>query len=82
LVSRPFIGRIFEQQADRFIGWCSVVPNDEDCVDQLIHYVNDLGLRGLKYSPIYQNWNPEDPKQLPLFKQVEKLGQLIPGSTT
>jgi hypothetical protein len=29
--------------------------NDTDCIDQLVYYVNDLGLRGLKCSYIYQN---------------------------
>jgi hypothetical protein len=62
------------EHPDRFIGWCSVDPNDEDCVDQLVHYVNDLGLRGLKCSPIYQNWDPQDPRHLPLFKKAEQLG--------
>ncbi|MEC8932801.1 MAG: hypothetical protein VYB08_15370, partial [Candidatus Latescibacterota bacterium] len=37
----------FVSQHDKFIGWCSVDPNDEDCIEQLEHYVNDLGLRGL-----------------------------------
>jgi uncharacterized protein len=81
-IKAPFCGINADQQliADfvktnsKFIGWCSVDPNDEDCVDQLEHYVNDLGLRGLKCSPIYQNWNPQDPKHLPLFKKAEQLG--------
>ena len=60
--------------SDKFIGWCSVDPNDEDCVEQLEHYVNNLGLRGLKCSPIYQNWDPQDPKHLPLFRKAESLG--------
>ena len=39
-----------------------------------MHYVEDLGLRGLKCSPIYQNWDPQDPKHLPLFRKAEALG--------
>ena len=63
-----------KQHSDRFIGWCSVDPNDPACVEQLEHYVNDLGLRGLKLGPIYQNFDPSDPKHLPLFKKAERLG--------
>src|SRR5262245_37859305 len=37
-----------------FIGWCSVDPNDPACVEQLTHFVKNLGFRGLKVSPIYQ----------------------------
>jgi len=64
-----FVGR----HQDRFVGWCSVNPNDEDCVEQLEYNVNELGLRGLKVAPIYQNFDPQDPKHLPLFKKAEAL---------
>lgn len=71
---QELIARFAREHSDRFIGWCSVDPNDEDCVEQLVYYVEQLGLRGLKCSPIYQNWNPQDPRHLPLFKKAEKLG--------
>ena len=68
------IAAFVREHPDRFVGWCSVDPNDADCVDQLEYYVNILGLRGLKCSPIYQNWDPQDPKHLPLFRKAESLG--------
>ena len=71
---QELIASFVREHNDRFIGWCSVDPNDADCVEQLEHYVNDLGLRGLKCSPIYQNWDPQDPRYLPLFKKAEALG--------
>ncbi len=71
---QELISEFVKKHSDQLIGWCSVDPNDKDCVEQLTYYVNDLGLRGLKVSPIYQNWNPQDPKHFPLFKQAEKLG--------
>jgi len=71
---QELIARFVQQHSDRFIGWCSVDPNDADCVDQLVYYVEKLGLRGLKCSPIYQNWNPQDPRHLPLFRKAEELG--------
>ena len=70
---QQLIADFVTQHSDRFIGWCSVDPNDADCIDQLVYYVNDLGLRGLKCSPIYQNWDPADPKHLPLFRKAEEL---------
>jgi uncharacterized protein len=71
---QELIARFVKEHSDRFIGWCSVDPNDPACVAQLTHYVNDLGFRGLKVSPIYQNWDPQDPRHLPLFKRAEQLG--------
>jgi len=71
---QELIAKFVREHSDRFIGWCSVDPNDPDCVNQLDYYVNHLGFRGLKCSPIYQNWDPQDPKHLPLFKKAESLG--------
>ncbi|MFM7159408.1 MAG: amidohydrolase family protein [Planctomycetaceae bacterium] len=71
---QELIAQFVKEHSDRFIGWCSVDPNDPDCVEQLVYYVERLGLRGLKCSPIYQNWNPQDPRHLPLFRKAEELG--------
>ena len=70
---QELIARFVREHSDRFIGWCSVDPNDPDCVEQLTYYVEKLGFRGLKCSPIYQNWNPQDPKHFPLFRKAEEL---------
>ena len=71
---QELIANFVQAHADRFIGWCSVDPNDEDCVRQLEYYVKELGFRGLKCSPIYQNWDPQDPRHIPLFQKAEALG--------
>ena len=71
---QELIAAFVKQHAERFIGWCSVDPNDADCIEQLEYYVNGLGLRGLKCSPIYQNWDPQDPRHFPLFRKAEQLG--------
>ena len=71
---QELIAEFVREHSDRFVGWCSVDPNDEDCIERLDYYVGDLGFRGLKCSPIYQNWDPQDPCHLPLFKRAEALG--------
>ena len=72
-IPQEMVADFVNQHSDRFIGWCSVDPNDEDCVNQLVYNVETLGLRGLKVAPIYQNFDPQDPKHLPLFKKAEAL---------
>ena len=42
---QELIAKFVQEHSDRFIGWCSVDPNDRDCVEQLEYYVNHLGLR-------------------------------------
>ena len=73
-VPQELVADFVKDNSDKFIGWCSVDPNDEDCIDQLMYCVNDLGLKGLKIAPIYQSWDPQDPKHIPFFKKVESLG--------
>lgn len=73
-VPQEMIADFVKQHADRFVGWCSVDPSDPDCVNQLRYYVNDLKLKGLKLGPIYQNFDPQDPRHLPLFREAERLG--------
>jgi predicted TIM-barrel fold metal-dependent hydrolase len=68
------VAEFVKQHPDRFVGWCSVDPNDLGCVEQLEYFVNHLGMRGLRLGPIDQNFDPADPRHLPLFKRAEKLG--------
>ena len=72
-VPQELVAKFVAANPDRFIGWCSVDPNDEDAVEQLEHNVNELGLRGLKVAPIYQHFDPRDPAYLPLFRKAEAL---------
>ena len=67
------IANFVNEHSDKFVGWCSVDPNDKNCVQQLEYNVKDLGFKGMKVSPIYQNWDPQDSKYLPLFKKAEEL---------
>ncbi|MFM7129137.1 MAG: amidohydrolase family protein, partial [bacterium] len=72
--SQEAVAEFARQHSDRFIPWCSVDPNNPGCVEQLEYYVTRMGFQGLKLGPIYQNFDPSDPKHLPLFKKAEKLG--------
>ena len=80
---QELIAKFVREHADRFIGWCSVDPNDPDCVDQLVHYVKTRP-RGLKCSPIYQNWNPpgpEAPAAVQEGRAARHPGERPPGTT-
>ncbi len=70
---QELIAQFVKEHSDRFIGWCSVDPNDPGCVEELEYYINRLGFRGLKVSPIYQNWDPSDARHIGLFKKAEQL---------
>ncbi len=71
-VPQELVADFVSKHTDRFIGWCSVDPNDTDAVEQLEYNVNELGLRGLKVAPIYQHFDPQDPAHLPLFRKRKR----------
>lgn len=50
-VPQELVAEFVKAHADRFIGWCSVNPDVEDCIEQLVYCVETLGLRGLKIAP-------------------------------
>lgn len=73
MADQELIAGFVREHSDRFIGWCSVEPNDPGCVEELEYYVTQRGFRGLKVSPIYQNWDPTDARHIRLFKKAEEL---------
>jgi predicted TIM-barrel fold metal-dependent hydrolase len=58
---------------EKLVGWASVDPNERDCVEQLVHAVEHLGLRGLKLGPTYQHFDPADRKHWPLYAKCAEL---------
>jgi predicted TIM-barrel fold metal-dependent hydrolase len=72
-VPNEVIAEYVKTDPDRLEGWASIDPGDEDCVEQLDHCVQHLGLTGLKVAPVYQHWDPTDPKNWTLFRRCVEL---------
>jgi predicted TIM-barrel fold metal-dependent hydrolase len=73
-VPNELIADYVRQHPDKLEGWTSVDPNEPDCVEQLEYCVKELGLKGVKLGPVYQNFDPQDRKHWPLFKKCQDLG--------
>ena len=59
---------------DKLIGFMSVDPNQPDALDELERCVADLGLRGIKMSPVYQHFDPSGPEARRIHARAEELG--------
>ena len=57
---------------DRLIGFLSVHPHASDCMAQFERCRTDLGLKGVKLGPNYQNFDPLEPRALAIFDQAQK----------
>ena len=59
---------------DEIIGFMSVDPNAPDALDEIDRCAEDLGLRGIKMSPVYQHYDPNGDKARRVHRRAEELG--------
>lgn len=63
------------RNADVLIPFGTVDPlQGKRAIDEAARQVNDLGVRGFKFHPTVQNFNPADEQHDALFGAIEKLG--------
>ncbi|MSQ42938.1 MAG: amidohydrolase [Chloroflexi bacterium] len=58
----------------KLIGFMSVHPRDPQLLDEMDRAVGDLGLRGIKLGPNYQNFDPLGDDASVLFARAQELG--------
>ncbi|MFN8590440.1 MAG: amidohydrolase family protein [Thermomicrobiales bacterium] len=58
----------------KLIGFLSVHPHDPGALDEIHRAVQDLGLRGIKLGPNYQNFDPLGAEAFRIFRRAEELG--------
>ena len=54
----------------KFVGFAYVDPRRSDCMDLLRHAVKDLGLKGVKFGPIYNRVAVDDPRLTPVYEYL------------
>lgn len=58
---------------EKITGFMSIDPNQKDAIEEL-NRAHALGLRGIKMSPVYQDYHPCDEKARRVHARAEKLG--------
>jgi predicted TIM-barrel fold metal-dependent hydrolase len=53
---------------DKFVGFACIDPRMPNCMDLLVHAIEDLGLKGVKYGPIYNGVSLLDPRMEPVYQ--------------
>ena len=57
---------------DKFVGFAAVDPRRRDAMELLEHAIEDLGLKGVKFGPIYNGVSPLDPRMEPVYRYCVK----------
>ena len=79
-VPNEFIAEYCSQYPGRAIGLASVHPNDPTAFDDFENSVKNLGLKGLKLSPVYQGFDPWSPEAWRLYYMAQDFG--VPSCST
>jgi predicted TIM-barrel fold metal-dependent hydrolase len=73
-IPNDYIAAFVQRHGDRAIGVASVDPNDPGALEELERAVVDLGLRGVKLSPPYQQFHPHSDEAFAVYELAAKLG--------
>lgn len=61
-----------EKYPDKFVGFAAIDPRMPDCMELLVHAIEDLGLKGVKFGPIYNGVSLLDPRLDPVYAYLQK----------
>ncbi len=73
-VPNDYVAEVRDSHDDFFIGFGSVDPLKDDCVEEARRCVEDLDLSGFKFQQIAQGFDPSDAEYEPLWETIEELG--------
>jgi uncharacterized protein len=72
-VPNEYVAEYVQRHPDRLVGFAAVDPCDSDPAGELESAVQGLGLKGLKLSPVYQNFALLDPRMQPVYQKAQQL---------
>ncbi len=73
-VPDEFVANYVKEFPGRAIGFCGIDPLDPNSPRQLEHAVKELGLRGIKFSPVYSGFDPWCKEAWAIYEMADKLG--------
>ncbi len=73
-VPNEFVADFVGRHKGRAVGLACVDPFEENAVGKLEHAVRGLGLRGLKWSPVYGAFDPWCPEAWAIYAKCDELG--------
>ena len=74
VVPNDYLADYVRTDPARLVGFGSVNPVEPGAREELERSYHDLGLRGLKLGPIYQNYDPVDEAAFPVYEFAERQG--------
>lgn len=73
-VPNDYVAEVRDEYPEFFVGFGSVDPLKDDCVEEAIRCVEDLNLSGFKFQQIAQGFDPSADRYASLWETIEDLG--------
>lgn len=73
-VPNEYVAEYCQRAPEKLLGFASVDPHDGNAAAELKDCIENLGLKGLKTSPIYQGYDPMDERMMPIYRYCEDNG--------
>jgi hypothetical protein len=71
-VPDEYVAQFVARAPDKLIGFAACDPTQPGYLDELVHAIEDLHLRGVKMGPIYAGFDPRDPRCEPVYRYCEQ----------
>jgi predicted TIM-barrel fold metal-dependent hydrolase len=72
-VPNEYVAEVRDEYDDFFIGFGSVDPHKDDCVEEAIRCVEDLDLSGFKFQQLAQGFDPSASEHAELWRTISDL---------
>jgi uncharacterized protein len=69
-----YVADFVARAPQKLLGFASVDPTQPECMDELRHGIETLGLRGVKMMPMYAGFDPRDPRCAPVYDYCQSRG--------
>jgi predicted TIM-barrel fold metal-dependent hydrolase len=73
-IPNEYVAEYVRRDPKKLIGFACVDPHDHTALDELKDCIQNMGLKGLKTSPIYQGYDPMDARMFPIYRFCEENG--------
>ena len=71
-VTNDYVAEFVHKNPRKYIGLLAVDPHEPDFMDELERAYFDLGLKGIKLSPIYQGFHPTHERAMRIYSFAER----------
>jgi predicted TIM-barrel fold metal-dependent hydrolase len=71
--SNECVARFVGDHPQKLIGFGTVDPTSPAVVTEVEYAIRELGLKGIKLGPIYQDFRPDDPRHFPMYERIQEL---------